>query len=283
MKRINKITVIFFIGISIFLLFLKYDVFNGVFTFFKYEIFGYQTKIPIELDTCFDMLDKMLGDDEKTKFKKTKEQDILMNWQSGYPWEVGRNQKEPKVDMRNVFEQLGLEMLPDLHNSRGKSSLNRDLNDSIISGIIITCYHRYLNNQDTRLMDEIDKRNNHNYHFPVINSFMLDAMIIISIVQLLFLLMLYLLKERFTAKSYKLIFTFTMLVWGTVAIPYVICLKDYRALSIFSSMFGKPQYPWEYNIYAYTVILLICTIFYFYRLYHKNKYAKSESATSILF
>jgi hypothetical protein len=182
------------IGVFLALLFYKFDGYS----FMKYELFGYKTQIPAEFYTCFDMLDKMLGDKRKEEFKNTRESDIslFMLGYLGYPWETQPGQNEPEPDMKKVFSKLGLKstelgLKSDLNNIDGKNDLSR-VNSALlrtassadsfaISRIILKAYHRDLNHKDTRLMDEIKNQNDNLGH--AIKSEMLSAMTILSIIQ----------------------------------------------------------------------------------------------------
>lgn len=169
MKAVNKISIIVLILFFIISFFYKY----GGYDFTKYQFLHIDSAVPKEFYICFDTLNKMSNKEDIEEFKKTKESEL-----SKYHFGIGlyiRNNwirhDELNINLEKVCTNLGIKSIDDM------------------SGIIIVSFHRYLNNENIRLKEQIENRNNINNEESDMIYF-LQSILIIQLVISVFLIII---------------------------------------------------------------------------------------------
>jgi hypothetical protein len=188
----------------------------------KYNLPDDNVEVPKELYTFFNSLDKQMSDSEKAEFKETDE-DELYECVSGGEYHI-KNQ---------WFRDHELNIDVDLSIAMG------DL--GVITGfeeipIIITSYHRYLNNREINLAAQVEEHNRLGWQFSILQ--IVRWALVITIIHLFISALLLKLRRHLKPHLYFTTFIAAGLVWmhSTKAIivnPYSIISESlalYNAL-----------------------------------------------------
>lgn len=199
MAIINKISII----VLSFLVFILLLINLGAYDSIKYSFFD-KVEVPKEFYVCFKELDKTADEATKAEFKETNEKD-LSKYHFGLGLYIRNNwisHDELNINLEKVLFDLGIRSADDM------------------SGVIITSYHRYLNNESIQLKEQLDKMYSSNYLIK--GSENMEAVLFLTIYQLLIYALLLMLKNKLNFTLYKIAFFVTGFIWIVTGIVIIL-------------------------------------------------------------